>query len=219
MIPAQKEKTQDIEQTPPLEVSSQLQVSAQAIQISSSHSSGVAQTGENREIAGLFALDTQPQHFTSYDVFREQTEVTYQQISAVTEKLFGTAEVSTHAAAPAAAPAPAQAQISTGGGILVGNVHGYSQKNGYSSANLFQVQAALSNHGYSPAASQTDSITHTQAHEQPTMTDAIDESLAGAPAVVEGFEWKMAVEGSSAETITLEGWQRLQAPDHWSVVY
>jgi hypothetical protein len=172
-------------------------------------------TGEKRILSTESArLDstmtgTDLSKFASYDAFREQTESTYRELSALTEKLFGTEEVVAYASKETTPLV--QTSIP---GVRVGgsNVAGYSAPVDYSKVNLNTIRTAMNTH----AQVRADELISEQ--NNPTVDDYVHDPVMSA-SFVEAFEWKTPVKDVTTEVLTLEGWHTLRAADHWPTLY
>jgi hypothetical protein len=116
-------------------------------------------------------------------------------------------------------------KTASGSSILVGTKGGYSSgtQADYSSSNLFKMWQAWSAREHAAPAPMSRGVLYAQA-SQPTHdvtrsdVDPNDVYRQVTP-VVEAYEWKTAVVDTTSEDVTLEGWKRLRATDHWPVLY
>jgi hypothetical protein len=108
---------------------------------------------------------------------------------------------------------------STGAKVIVGSTTGYSPgtQADYSSLNLHQMWQAWQKREQAAAPAQGVEVAH--ARQVPDTNSDAEPSAIVTPAVVEAYEWKTAVTGLTSEDISLDGWKRLQAVDHWPVIH
>lgn len=191
-----------------------------------------------KEESSLTSASVTSNSLAGYESFLKQTEGTYRQLSVLSQQTFAPAHVTTHAMTEAPVSTVATQILSPSNALLVSPVPGYSRQVEYSTTDLYKMwkawnarnQAAPVAAPRAPVAPPAPAIALAQnfeksfliaqaAEDKATVTDAPEAVVPSAPMVVEAFEWNTAVADSSRETITLEGWTRLQAADHWPVIF
>ena len=175
-------------------------------------------------VLGSATLQSSP--FANYSAFQQQTASTYQQLSDLSRQ-FAAPEQMTESQPASVTPAQVTTQASAvGGAILVSKTAGYSTGAGYSPRALYQVAQnwksqphAMPGAPVAAAPTQTAPVQIAQAPSEPAvLSDEAQGLVPTAPLIVEAFEWTTAVPGTITQAVTLEGWNQIQATDHWPVI-
>lgn len=116
-------------------------------------------------------------------------------------------------------------KTANGASILVSTSNGYSpgSRGDYSSSTLFKMWQAWNAREQATPTSLPQGQLIAQATPSPPeeKRSDVEPSYDALPlaAVVEAYEWKTPVTSVSSEDVTLEGWKRLRAADHWPVLH